>query len=85
MPLGYSIGQVVAALAFQLGALVVQGVAVGLQVVEPHALGGTALGENQDGGADPGVGLEHATGQADDAFELVVVEQLLTQLLVGLG
>lgn len=85
VPLGDGVGQIVASLAFKLSAFVIQRVAVGLQVVEPHALGGAALGENEDGGADAGVGFEHAAGQADDAFQLVVVEQLLTQLLVRLG
>ena len=43
------------------------------------------LGEDEDGGADAGVGVEYPTGQTDDAFQLVVVEQFLAQLLVGLG
>lgn len=47
VPLGDGIRQVVTPLAFQLGAFVVQGVAVGLQVIEPHALRSPALGENQ--------------------------------------
>ncbi|MNP73573.1 hypothetical protein D3C76_1703060 [compost metagenome] len=68
MPLGDGIGQIVVVLASLLGTLVVQGIAVGLQVVEPHALGAAALGEDEDGGADPSVGFEHAAGQADDAF-----------------
>src|SRR5690606_28625927 len=71
--------------AFQLSALVIQRVAVGLQIVEPHTLRSPALGKNQNGSADPGVGFEHAAGQADDAFELVVFQQLPAQLLVGSG
>ena len=77
LPLGNGIWQVVAPLAFQRGALVVQAVAVGLQVVEPDPLGGAAFSKEQDGGADTGVGLEHAAGEADDAFELVVFDELL--------
>ena len=85
MPLGDGVGQVVAALAFQLGAFVVQRVAIGLQVIEPHTLGAAALGENQDGSADAGIGFEYAAGQADDAFQLVVIEQLLAQLLMRIA
>ncbi len=85
MPLGDGVGQVVAALALQLGALVVQRVAIGLQVVEPNTLGAAALGEDQDGGTNAGVRLKYTAGQADDAFQLVVVEQLLAQLLMRFG
>src|SRR5690554_475516 len=85
VPLGNGVGQVVAALTFQFGTFVVQRVAVGLQIVEPYPLGGATLGKNQDGGADTGVGFEYTAGQADDAFQLVVFQQLPAQLLVGLG
>src|SRR5690606_32026407 len=85
VPLGDGIRQVVAALAFQFGALVIQRIAIGLQVVEPYPLGAAALGKQQNGGTDPGVGFEYTAGQADDTFELVVFQQLPTQLLVGSG
>jgi hypothetical protein len=43
------------------------------------------FGEEQDGGADARVGLEHAAGQADDGVELLLFHQLAAQFLVGLA
>ena len=41
-----------------------------------------SLGENEDGGGDARVGLEHAGGQLDDGFELLVLDEHLTQRFV---
>ena len=68
----------------QRRALVVERQAVGVHVVEPDVVraAGVGLGEEQDGGGDAGVGLEHAAGQRDHGVELLVLDQHLAQLLV---
>ena len=66
-------------------ALVIQRETVGLHVIEKYLVGAAALGEDQDGGGDTGVGLEHAGGQRDHAFELVFFHQQLADGLVGLA
>ena len=43
------------------------------------------LGEDQDGGGDPGVGLEHAGGHGDHGLQAVVLDQLLPDGLVCCG
>ena len=61
--------------------------AVGVHVVEPDVVGaaGVGLGEEQDGGGDAGVGLEHAAGQRDDGVELLVLDEDPAQRLVRVG
>ena len=66
-------------------ALVVQRKAVVLHVVEPDVLGRAALGEEQHGGGDAGVGPEDAGGHRDDAVEPVLLDELLADLDVGVG
>ena len=39
------------------------------------------LGEQQDGGADPGIGFEHAAGHGDHGFEFATFHQHLAQVL----
>lgn len=65
--------------------LVIEAVAVVLQVIEPDIAGGAALGEDEDCGGDPGVGLEHAGGEVDHRLQLIVLHQQLAQLHMGLG
>ena len=69
------------------GSLVVEAVAVDLEVVEPDVIGAArvGLGEQQDRGGDPSVGLEHAGRQGDDAVELLILDQDATEFLVSLG
>ena len=43
------------------------------------------FGEEQDGGADARIGLEHAAGQADDGVELLLFHQLAAQFFVRLA
>ena len=43
------------------------------------------LGEEQDGGADARIGLEHAAGQADDGIQLLFFHQQAAQLPVRLA
>ena len=66
-------------------ALVIQAEAVVLQIIEPDIAGGAALGKDQDGGGDPGIGFEDAGGEVDHRLELVVLHQQLAQLDMGLG
>ena len=56
-------------------------------VVEPDVVraAGVGLGEEQDGGGDAGVGLEHAAGQRDDGVELLFLDEHLAQRLVRVG
>lgn len=67
--------------------LVVQGEAVGLHVVEPHLVRAAVagFGEDQDGGGDPGIGLEHAAGHGDDGLQPVAVHKLPADGPVGRG
>ena len=44
-------------------------------LVVPDMFRGRALGEKEDIGADAGVGIEHAVGQADDGVQIAVGEQ----------
>src|SRR5690606_33196432 len=81
-PAGGRVGEVV---VFDGGAFVVEGVAIGFDVVEEDVVGFAAFGEDQDGGGDAGVGFEDAAGEFDDAFELVVFEQGFAQGLVGVA
>ena len=69
------------------GSFVVQGEAVGLHVVEPNLVGAAVpgLGENEDAGGHPGVGLEDAGGHGDDGFQAVLFHQRLADGFVGLG
>ena len=66
-------------------ASVIQAPAVGLHVVEPDVIGaaGVGLGEEEDGGGDAGVGLEHAAGQGDDGIELLLLDEYPAQGLCG--
>ncbi|MCY1466037.1 hypothetical protein D9M71_842600 [compost metagenome] len=45
-------------------------------LVEPHLLGRRTLGEEQQDGLDPGVGVEHAVGQANDGVQVALSQQL---------
>lgn len=69
------------------GALVVEREAVLFHVVEPDLVGaaGVGLGEEEDGGGDPGVGLEDAGGHGDDGIEFLILDEELADLLVGIG
>ena len=69
------------------GSFVVQGEAVGLHVVEPNLVGTAVpgLGEDEDAGGHPGVGLEDAGGHGDDGFQAVLFHQCLADGFVGLG
>lgn len=67
------------------GALVVEREAVCLDVVEPDIAGAAALGEDEDGGGDAGVGFEDSGGQGDDGFELVVIDDDLPHAKVSLA
>ena len=80
------------AIAFLLAAFVVQRIAIGVHFVEPDVFGGRLghlvlwppdLGEQQNGGADPGIGFEHAAGQGDDGFEVAALDQQLAQGFEG--
>src|SRR5690606_34856757 len=42
-------------------------------------------GKQQYGGTDTGIGLKYPAGQTDDTFQLIVLNQFCTQLLVRLG
>ena len=66
------------------GAFVVERHAVGVYVVEPNVVraAGVGLGEEEDGGGDAGVGLEHAAGQRDDGVEFLLLDEELAQGLV---
>ena len=79
---GNEVGDVVLA---YLVALLVEGVAVGLHVVEPDVVGasGIGLGEDEDGGAYARVGQEHARGHRDDGLQAVVVYEFLADGLVS--
>ena len=46
---------------------------------------GVGLGEEEDGGGDPGIGLEDAGGHGDDGIELLILDEELADLLVGIG
>jgi hypothetical protein len=71
----------------EFGAFVVEGLAVGLDVVEPDVVGaaGVGLGEEQDGGGDAGLGLEDAAGQGNDGVELLLLDEHFAQGLVRGG
>ena len=45
-------------------------------LVEPDVLGRLALVEEQQVGADAGVGIEDAVGQADDGVEVALLQQV---------
>src|SRR5689334_3465786 len=66
-------------------AFVVERKAVGREVVEPDAIGGFAFFENQGGGADAGVGLKHAAGQADDGLQVALGEEHFAEGGGGVG
>ena len=61
----------------EFGAFVVERHAVGVHVVEPDVVraAGVGLGEEEDGGGDAGVGLEHAAGQRDDGVEFLFLDE----------
>ena len=48
-------------------------------LVEPDLLGRLALLEEQQVGADAGVGLEHAVGQPDDGVQVALLQQVLLE------
>ena len=66
-------------------ALVVQGKAVVLHVVEPDIVRRAATGEDQHGGGDARVGLEDAGGHGDDALQAVLLDQLLAGFDMGVA
>jgi len=70
----------------EFGAFVVEGEAVGIDIVEPDVVGaaGVGPGEEEDVGGDAGVGLEDAAGEGDDGVELLLLDELLAEGLVGL-
>ena len=71
----------------EFGAFVVERHAIGVHVVEPDVVraAGVGLGEEEDGGGDASVGLEHATGQGDDGVEFLFLDEELAQGLVRVG
>ncbi|MOA55644.1 hypothetical protein D3C78_1794710 [compost metagenome] len=80
------------AVAFPLAALVVQRIAVGGHLVKPDVFGGgfahlvfwpPDLGEQQNGGADPSIGFEHAAGQGNHGLEVATLHQHLAQSFEG--
>ena len=66
-------------------AFVVQRKPIVLHVVEPDLLRLRALGEEENGGGDAGVGSENAGGHRDDAVETVFLDELLADIDVGVG
>ena len=70
-----------------LAALVVQGEAVGLHVIEPDLVRAAVagLGEDQYGGGHARVGLEHAGGHGDHGFEAVALDHFFADGLVRGG
>ena len=75
------VGQVI--LVSLRGAFVVEGKAVGLDIVEPDAVGGAALGKQEDGGGNARVGFEDSGREGDDGFELILLQEQLPD--AGLG
>ena len=69
------------------GALVVQGEAVSLHIIEPDLVRAAVagLGEDEDGGGHAGVGLEHAGGHGDHGLQAVVFDELPADGFVGRG
>ena len=68
-----------------LGTLLVQGETVGLHIVKPHFVcaAGIGLGEDQDGGGNTGIRLEHAGRHGYYGLQALVIHQLLTESFVG--
>lgn len=66
-PFGKHVGNVI---GVDWRALIVETVAVGGQIIEPDALRRLALLENQCGGTDTGIGLEHTAGEANDGLQV---------------
>lgn len=66
-------------------AFVVRAESVGLHVVKPHLVGAAAVGagEEQYGGAHPGVGFEHAAGHGNDGLEFLAFDEFAADLEVG--
>ena len=56
-----------------------------LHVVEPDPLRRAALGEEEDGGGDAGVGPEDTGGHRDDAVEPVLLDELLADVDMSVG
>ena len=84
MKAGHDVGDVVLGNG---GALVVQGEAVGLHVIEPDLVRAAVagLGEDEDGGGHAGVGLEHAGGHGNHGLQAVVFDELPADGFVGRG
>ncbi len=59
------VGLVVALCALGIGVLVI-----------PDFLGGLALGEKEEVGADAGIGIEDAVGEADDRVQIALGEEV---------
>ena len=56
-----------------------------LHVVEPDFLRRAALGEQEHGRGNTGIGLEHARGHRDDAVETILLDELLADIDVSVG
>ena len=63
----------------------IQLVAISVGMQELHLLRPPALGEEQHGCLHAGVGLEHATGQAQHGMHRIIFHQLPAQFLMRVG
>ena len=48
--------------------LIIRRKTVTLHIIEKDVVGAAALGEDDNGGRDPGIGLEHSGGKRDHRF-----------------
>ena len=81
-PAGTDIGQVV---GFDRVAFIVERIPIGLNVIKPDIRGAAALGEDEYGRADPGIGLENARRELHHGVKLVLVDQRLAEIDMGVG